>query len=75
MRVPYLNVDYAFEKNAIVDLTEHQFSLRKIEVTDTKYKTKGVIDGTIRHENLGDWELDLHLISDNIYFLGDSVLL
>ena len=69
MRVPYLNVDYAFEKNAIVDLTEHQFSLRKIEVTDTKYKTQGVIDGTIRHENLGDWELDLHLISDNILAL------
>ena len=69
MRVPYLNVDYAFEKNAIVDLTEHQFSLRKIEVTDTKYKTKGVIDGTIRHQNLGDWQLDLHLISDNILAL------
>ena len=43
MRVPYLNVDYAFEKNAIVDITEHQFSLRKIEVTDTKYKTKGIL--------------------------------
>ena len=69
MRVPYLNVDYAFEKNAIVDLTEHQFSLRKIEVTDTKYHTKGVIDGTIRHQNLGDWELDLHLVSDNILAL------
>ena len=69
MRVPYLNVDYAFEKNAIVDLTEHQFSLRKIEVTDTKYKTQGVIDGTIRHKNLGDWELDLHLVSDNILAL------
>ena len=69
MRVPYLNVDYAFEKNAIVDLTEHQFSLRKIEVTDTKYKTKGVIDGTIKHDKLGDWELDLHLVSDNILAL------
>ncbi|WP_445717410.1 translocation/assembly module TamB domain-containing protein [Flavobacterium sp.] len=69
MRVPYLNVDYDFEKNAIVDLTEHQFSLRKIEVTDTKYKTKGVIDGTIKHDKLGDWGLDLHLISDNILAL------
>lgn len=69
MRVPYLNVDYSFEKNAIVDLTEHQFSLRKIELTDAKYKTKGIIDGTIRHENLSDWELDLHLISDNILAL------
>ena len=66
MRVPYLNVDYAFEKNAILDITEHQFSLRKIEVTDTKYKTKGVLDGTIRHEALADWQLDLHLNSNNI---------
>jgi len=69
MRVPYLNVDYAFEKNAIVDITEHQFSLRKIEVTDTKYKTKGILDGSIRHEALGDWQLDLHLSSNNILAL------
>lgn len=69
MRVPYLNVDYAFEKNAILDLTEHQFSLRKIEVTDTKYKTKGLLDGTIRHEVLDDWQLDLHLNSNNILAL------
>jgi hypothetical protein len=69
MRVPYLNVDYAFEKNAIVDITEHQFSLRKIEVTDTKYKTKGLLDGTIRHEVLDDWQLDLHLNSNNILAL------
>lgn len=69
MRVPYLNLDYAFEKNAIIDLTEHQFSLRKIEVTDTKYNTKGVLDGTIRHEKFGDWQLNLHLNSDNILAL------
>lgn len=69
MRVPYLNVDYAFEKNAILDITEHQFSLRKIEVTDTKYKTNGVLDGTIRHEALADWQLDLHLNSNNILAL------
>ncbi|MQP24272.1 translocation/assembly module TamB [Flavobacterium sp. LMO8] len=70
IKVPYLNVDYALEKNAIIDLTEHQFSLRKIEITDTKYNTKGIFDGTIRHEKLGDWDLDLHLISDNILALN-----
>ena len=69
MRVPYLNVDYAFEKNAIIDITEHQFSLRKIEVTDTKYKTKGLLDGSIRHKALDDWQLDLHLNSNNILAL------
>ncbi len=69
MRVPYLNVDYAFEKNAILDITEHQFSLRKIEVTDTKYKTQGILDGSIRHKALGDWQLDLQLSSNNILAL------
>ncbi|MFD2909113.1 translocation/assembly module TamB domain-containing protein [Flavobacterium ardleyense] len=69
MRVPYLNVDYAFEKNAIVDLTEQQFGLRKIEVTDTKYNTKGILDGSIRHEKFSNWQLNLHLDSNNILAL------
>ena len=69
MGVPYLNVDYAFEKNAIIDLTEHQFSFRKILVTDTKYDSKGILDGFIRHKKFGDWQLDLHLDSNNILAL------
>lgn len=69
MRVPYLNVDYAFEKNSIVDLTEHQFSFRKIEVTDTKYSTKGILDGSIRHEKFSNWQLNLRLDSNNILAL------
>ena len=69
MRVPYLNVDYAFEKNAIIDVTEHQFSFRKVEVSDTKYSTKGILDGSIRHKKFGDWQLDLHLDSNNILAL------
>jgi hypothetical protein len=69
MRVPYLNVDYAFEKNAIIDVTEHQFSFRKIQVIDTKYASKGVLDGSIRHKKFGDWQLDLHLDSNNILAL------
>lgn len=69
MRVPYLNVDYTFQKNAIIDVTEHQFSFRKIEVSDTKYSTKGILDGSIRHKKFGDWQLDLHLESDNILAL------
>ncbi len=69
MLVPYLNVEYALEKNAIIDVTEHQFSFRKVEVSDTKYNTKGVLDGSIRHNKLGDWQLDLHLDSNNILAL------
>ena len=61
LKIPYLNVDYNFENNAIVDLTEHQFSFGNIDLTDTKYKTKGVLTGGIRHNKFSDWFLDLNI--------------
>jgi len=58
-KIPYLNVDLAFEQDAIVDLSKQQFLFNKINVTDTKFKTKGVLNGTISHHNFSEWELDL----------------
>lgn len=69
VKVPYLNVNYDFEKNAIVDVTEHQFIFRNIEVTDKKYKTKGILHGNVRHEVFADWEIDLEVKSDNLLAL------
>lgn len=77
LTIPYLNTDYDFEKNAIVDLTEHQFLFRNIKITDTKYNTTGILNGSIRHEVFDNWELDLELKSKNILALdtedGDDV--
>lgn len=67
--VPYLNVGYNFEKNAIVDVTERQFIFRNIEITDKKYKTKGHIQGSIKHHVFSDWQIDLDLHSNNILAL------
>ena len=69
VKVPYLNVNYDFEKNAIVDVTEHQFIFRNIEVTDKKYKTKGVLHGNVRHDVFADWEIDLEVKSNNLLAL------
>ncbi len=69
LTVPYLNVDYKLEQNAIVDLTERQFLLRNIGITDSKYKTEGVLNGNIRHTNLSDWKLDLKINTDNLVVL------
>ncbi|MDX9789196.1 MAG: translocation/assembly module TamB domain-containing protein [Candidatus Kapabacteria bacterium] len=69
LSIPYLNVDYALEKNSIVDLTRRQFLLRNISLTDTKYKTKGVLSGNIRHNNLSDWKLDINVESDYLNVL------
>nr|WP_294935855.1 translocation/assembly module TamB domain-containing protein [uncultured Flavobacterium sp.] len=69
MKVPYLGIDYELEKNAIVDITEHQFLFRQIKITDTKYKTSGVLHGSVRHDKLKDWELDLEIKSNNLLAL------
>ncbi|MFM9987301.1 translocation/assembly module TamB domain-containing protein [Flavobacterium sp.] len=69
LKVPYLNVDYNFENNSIVDVTENQFSFRNIRINDSKYGTKGILTGGIRHHNFGDWFLDLNLSSNRIVAL------
>jgi hypothetical protein len=69
LTVPYLNVDYKLEQNAVVDLTERQFLLRDIGITDSKYKTTGVLNGNVRHTNLTDWKMDLKVNSNNLVVL------
>lgn len=69
LSVPYLNVDYAFQDNSVVDLTQRQFLLRNIGIKDTKYNSKGVLNGNIRHNRLEEWKLDIELNSDYINVL------
>ncbi|WP_246020640.1 translocation/assembly module TamB domain-containing protein [Flavobacterium humi] len=69
LKIPYLNVDYNMENNAVVDLTEHQFSFRNIDLIDSKYGTKGVLTGGIRHNKFANWFLDLNLSSSRFLAL------
>lgn len=69
LKIPYLNTDYNFEPNAIIDLTERQFLFRNIKITDSKFNTNGILRGSIRHEVFDKWEIDLELRSSNILAL------
>lgn len=69
MRVPYLNVDYNFDKNSIIDLTEEKFIFRNIDIEDVNEKTRGVLSGTISHDKFADWEMDLKIASDRLLVL------
>lgn len=70
MKIPYLNVDYAFADNSIVDITENKFIVRQTTITDTKFNTEGQINGFIKHKQFGDWELDLTINSKNLLALN-----
>lgn len=69
LRIPYLNVDLDFAEDAVVNLTEQQFNFNDIEVIDTKYKTRGILDGSIAHTNFREWDLDLNINSDRLLVL------
>ncbi|NBC58773.1 MAG: translocation/assembly module TamB, partial [Bacteroidetes bacterium] len=69
LKFPYLNIDFDFEQNSKIQLDKKQFILDNIQLTDTKYNTKGVLSGKIFHEDFSKWNLDLRLDSDNILTL------
>ena len=67
--IPYLNVDYALSDRTIVDLTDEKFLFRNDVLTDTKYGTKGTLNGSVEHNNFSDWKLDLAISSKRLLVL------
>lgn len=70
LTIPYLNTDYVFDKNSIVDVTESKFIVRETDITDTKFNTKGTLSGFIKHKQFGDWQLDLAINSNRLLALN-----
>jgi hypothetical protein len=67
--IPYLNVNYEFEKNSIVDITENSFIIRNASISDSKFKSQGILDGRVKHNKFSDWVLDLKVKSDRFLAL------
>lgn len=69
LTVPYLNVDYELGGRSIIDLADEKFLFRNNTLTDTKYDTKGTLNGTVEHNNFADWKLDLTIDSNRLVAL------
>ena len=63
MSIPYIGVDYELAPRTIVDVTDEKFLFRNNSLTDTKYATKGLLNGNIEHKNFSNWKLDLAVAS------------
>ncbi|WP_243389604.1 translocation/assembly module TamB domain-containing protein [Flavobacterium cyanobacteriorum] len=66
LKIGYLNTDYNFEQDAVVDFNKEEFFFRRIHLTDTKLGTTGVLDGSVKHRFFKDWVLGLNLKSDKL---------
>ncbi|ULC58430.1 translocation/assembly module TamB [Flaviramulus sp. BrNp1-15] len=67
--IPYLNVDYAFNNNASVTLKNQSFIFNNIKLTDTKYNSKGQLNGALSHVNFSKWGLDLDISTPRLLIL------
>lgn len=63
MKIPYLNVDYELTDRTIVDLSNEKFLFRNNSIVDTKFNTKGILNGVVEHNQFSDWKLDLTINS------------
>ena len=67
--IPYMNVNYEFENKSVVDITESLFIVRNAVISDSKFKSKGILEGRVRHDKLSDWVLDLKIKSNRFLAL------
>ncbi len=72
LKVPYLNVDLDFDNNSRVILNKQQFIFDNVDITDTKYKTKGILSGYIAHRRFSKWELGLELLANERLLVLDT---
>ncbi len=61
LKIPYLNTDFDIENNAQIVVTKNKFQIGYTNITDTKYKTEGLLSGNATHTNFSNWELNLNI--------------
>ncbi|MDH7912539.1 translocation/assembly module TamB [Winogradskyella sp. SYSU M77433] len=69
MTIPYLNVDYGFDFDSKVILRGQRFNFGDVAMTDSKYFSKGSLNGYIEHDNFSDWKLGLELSTNRLLVL------
>ncbi|MFK7833832.1 MAG: translocation/assembly module TamB domain-containing protein [Winogradskyella sp.] len=70
LSIPYLNVDYGFDFDSKVTLKNQRFNFNNVAMTDSKYFSKGNLNGYIEHDNFSEWKLGLELTTDRLLVLN-----
>lgn len=69
MKIPYLNTDFDFTDISNITLKKQQFIFNAVQLEDVKYKTQGILSGSISHKDFADWDLDLGISTDRLLVL------
>lgn len=69
LKIPYLNVDYGFDFDSKVTLKGQEFIFDNVALTDTKFFSRGTLNGVISHNNFSDWKLNLQIEANRLLVL------
>ncbi|WP_431134200.1 translocation/assembly module TamB domain-containing protein [Psychroserpens mesophilus] len=69
LTIPYLNVDYSFDFDSRVKLESQKFIFQDVEITDSEYFSKAILNGFIGHKNFSDWKLGLEIDTSRLLVL------
>ncbi|WP_378175282.1 translocation/assembly module TamB domain-containing protein [Aquimarina sp. SS2-1] len=72
LKIPYLNVDLDLNENSRVVLSKQRFNFDNVDITDTKYRTQGILGGYIGHQRFSKWELGLKLTANKRLLVLDT---
>ena len=72
LKVPYLNTDFDIENNAQIVVSKNKIEIGTAKITDTKYGSTGLLYGNATHDNFTNWELDLHIDSNDRLLVLDT---
>ncbi|TDM00068.1 MAG: hypothetical protein C4K58_02145 [Flavobacteriaceae bacterium] len=75
LTIPYTGVDYLFPGRNDLTLLKGNggvFLLNGYPMTDTTFKTKGELDGSIFFKDLSTWGIDLTINSNNLLVLNSN---
>jgi hypothetical protein len=70
LAIPYLNVNYGFEDETIVQLTSQSFIFNAAKLADIEFFSRANLSGRINHVNFSNWTLDLEMTSNRLLVLN-----
>ncbi|SDS36146.1 Family of unknown function [Formosa sp. Hel1_31_208] len=70
LTIPYLNVDYSFDFDSQVKLENQKFIFQEVDITDSEFFSKAVLNGYIGHQNFSDWKLGLEIDTERLLVLN-----
>ena len=70
LTVTELNTDYRFADREQIRLEGQKFVFQNNRFEDTRYHTRGILDGEISFYNFTNWHLDLQIDTDNLLVLN-----